>query len=199
MTESSAVSTATGGAVTETTLKKTSWRSWSDLVGRIGAEHGNAGAILGTTERYHVLPDMSSHNFSMLSSGVGEDPLNEIVTELVTRYVDKRNARTVGTTLANAIEIFLQKVITANLETFLDNLGGILIGTILSSKAEDVIDSAVSISWSTMFADVLNTPVAKLTVGDNINGAENFIDTRALILFEAVLKNILNDKATSLS
>jgi hypothetical protein len=43
-----------------------------------------------------------------------------------------------------------------------------------------MVDSTVTISRSAVLADVLDAPVAELSVGDDINTGENFVDTGAL-------------------
>jgi hypothetical protein len=41
-------------------------------------------------------------------------------------------------------------------------------------------NSTATISWSTVLADVLDTPVAKLTVRDDINAGKNLVDAGTL-------------------
>jgi hypothetical protein len=65
-----------------------------------------------------------------------------------------------------------------------------------------------------MFANMLDAPVPELAMSDDINVCQNFLDTRALrlcqrsqasggnrythlVFFETILKDILDDKATS--
>jgi hypothetical protein len=78
-----------------------------------------------------------------------------------------------------------------------------------------VVNGPAAISRSTVLADVLNAPVAKLTMSNNINACQNLFDARALgiirialkersegsylIFFEAILKDVLNNQATSLT
>jgi hypothetical protein len=50
----------------------------------IATKHRNAGAVLGAAERDHVLADVATNNVSMLRAAVGQNILDEIVSELVT-------------------------------------------------------------------------------------------------------------------
>lgn len=69
-----------------------------------------------------------------------------------------------------------------------------------------------------MLADMLDAPVAELSVGDNVDIGKNFLDawslkvqlvllnssirsrrTTYLVLFEAILKDVLDHKAPGLS
>jgi hypothetical protein len=43
-----------------------------------------------------------------------------------------------------------------------------------------MINCPATIGWGTMLTDMLDTPVAKLAVSDNINTGKNLLDTRAL-------------------
>ena len=63
----------------------TSWRSRARSKSRVATEHGNAGAVLGTTKRDHVLPNMAADKLAMMRAAVGQDVLNEIVAKLITR------------------------------------------------------------------------------------------------------------------
>jgi hypothetical protein len=58
-------------------------RSGSGGKSRVAAKHGDAGAVLGTTKRDHVLADMAAHNLAMLGATVGQDVLDEVVSELI--------------------------------------------------------------------------------------------------------------------
>jgi len=43
-----------------------------------------------------------------------------------------------------------------------------------------MVDGTTAISWSTMFANVLNAPVTELAMSNNVNTGENFLNARAL-------------------
>jgi hypothetical protein len=69
-----------------------------------------------------VLSDVGCHYFAMLRSRVVQDPLNKIVSVLVTRNVDKGDASAVKTPFADTIEIPTKKVAATNLQTLLNHL-----------------------------------------------------------------------------
>jgi hypothetical protein len=145
-----------------------------------------------------VLADVASNNFTVLRTAVGQDVLDEVVSKLIASNcntisttkaklvgdiqltIDQRHTRAVRTTFADPLQVSIQEFSVTNFETLLDNLGGILIHAVLSSEAQDVVDRTTTISGSTVFTNVLNAPVAKLTMGNHINTGENFIDTGAL-------------------
>ena len=43
-----------------------------------------------------------------------------------------------------------------------------------------MVSSSTTIGGSTVFADVLDTPVAELAVSDNIDARQDFVDTGSL-------------------
>lgn len=94
--------------------------------------------------------------------------------------IDQWHAGTVWSTLTDAFQIPIQKFSATNFETFLNNLRCILVHTVLGSEAKNVIDSATTVRSSTMLADMLNAPVPELTMCDDIDARQNFVDTRAL-------------------
>ena len=60
-----------------------SWWSWTSGVGWVAAKHGHARAILGATERDHVLANVGSYELTVLGRAIGQDVLDEIVAELI--------------------------------------------------------------------------------------------------------------------
>lgn len=75
-----------------------------------------------------------------------------------------------------------------------------------------MVDSSAAIGWCAMFTDMLDTPVSKLAMCNDINIAQYFLDARSLsgcqyydtdmaqgvtdlVFLEAVLKYVLNDEA----
>jgi hypothetical protein len=130
--------------------------------------------------------------------------------------IDQWHAWTIRTAFADTLEVSVEEFITTDLETFLDDLGSILIHAVFCGEAEDVIDGTVAISRGAMLADMLNAPVPELTMSDDIDTSENFGDARTLlahvskdlqqttlttylILFQAVFEDVLDDKTTSLT
>ncbi len=148
--------------------------------GGVGTEHTNSRAKFGATQRDHVLADMAGNELTMLGIGVRENVLDEVIAILITSNVDQRNSRTIKTAFADAVEVATEEFRTTNLETFLDNLGGELVHAVLGSIADDVVNGSASISWSAVFANVLNAPVSELTVSNNVDSSQDFLNAGAL-------------------
>jgi len=148
--------------------------------GWVGAKHANTGAKLRSTKRNHVLADVASDNLPMLRVGVRKNVLDEVVTVLIAGNVDEWDTWTVRASFADTIEISAEKFDTTNLKALLDNLGGKLIHAVFRCVSDDVVNSTAAISWGTMLADMLDAPVAKLTMSDDINAGENFLNTWTL-------------------
>lgn len=127
-----------------------------------------------------MFTNMGGNDLTMLSSAVCQDVLDEIITELVSSNVDKWHTGTIGTALTDALKITVEKFVASDLEALFDNLGSILVHAVLGCKAEDMINSTATISWSTMFANVLDAPVSELAVRNDVDASENFIDARTL-------------------
>jgi hypothetical protein len=69
-------------------------RSRAGSKSRVTAKHCNARAVLGSTKRNHVLADVAADNLTVLGTAVGQDVLDEIVSELVTGNCTKVSNRT---------------------------------------------------------------------------------------------------------
>jgi hypothetical protein len=148
--------------------------------GMVGAEHANSGTELRSSERHHVLADMCSHNLPVLWVSVGEDVLDEIVAILIAGNVNKWDTWAIDTTFADSIEVASEKLRSAYLETLLDDLRGELVHAVLCSISDNMINGTAPICRGTMFAYMLDAPVTKLTVGDDINVGKDLFDTRSL-------------------
>jgi hypothetical protein len=77
-------------------------------------------------------------------------------------------------------EVTLEELNTTDLQTFLHNFGGKLIDAIAVRVGEDVVNDSALVWRGAMLAEMLNAPVSKLTVGDEINVGNDFLDGRAL-------------------
>ena len=155
-------------------------RSGASGTGRVGTEHADSGTKLGATQRDHVLSNMSSHDVAMLRAGVGKDVLNQVVAVLVTGNVNERDARSVGTALADTIQVSTKELGPANFQALLNNFGGKLIRAVLGSVSDDVVDGTAAVSGGAVLANVLDAPVAKLPVGYNVNIGEDFLNAGSL-------------------
>lgn len=170
----------------------------SDRVG-VAAEHCNTRAKLGAAERDHVLADMDGHLLALMGMSVHQDPLNEIIAVLVPRNVDEWNARTICTCGGDDAQVPIQELVAADLETFFNDLGGKLIDAVVVGVAQDVIDNAALVRRGAVLAEVLDAPVAELTMSNEINVGDHLFDGRALLVFNAVLEDVLNHETAGLT
>lgn len=94
--------------------------------------------------------------------------------------IDQRHARAVRTASANTGKITVKELSTTNFKTFFNNLRSELVHAIISGPHEDMLDGTVLVMWSSVLTDVLDAPIAKLAVGEEINFCKNFLNSRAL-------------------
>lgn len=127
-----------------------------------------------------MLADVGSHNLTMLRVRMGEDILDQVVPILITGDVDEGDAGTTNAALADTVKVASEKLGTPNLEALLNYLGSKLVHAILGGVADDVVDSPAAVSRGAMLADVLDAPIAKLAVGDDVDVREDLLDTGAL-------------------
>jgi hypothetical protein len=138
-----------------------------------------------------VLADVDSNLLSLVSMSVHQDPLDEIIAILVASDVDERNARTIWTSSGDDTQVLIQELMTANLETFLNNLGGELIDAVVVGVVQNVVDDTALVRRRAMLAKMLDAPVAKLAMSNEVNVGDHFLDGRALLFFNAVLEDVL--------
>jgi uncharacterized protein YunC (DUF1805 family) len=100
---------------------------------------------------------------------------------MVPLTIDQRHAGTVLATFADPLEIAVEKVIATNFQALLDDLGCILVNAVVCGKSKDVVDSAATVGGSSMFADVLDAPIAELAMRDHINTGQHLVDARTLL------------------
>ena len=165
---------------------RTNTRTRASLDSRVGAKHADTRAKLRSTKRNHVLANVLGDNLTMLRVGVREDVLDEVVAVLVAGDINQGNARTIVTALTNSIKIAGKEVNTANLEALLNNLRSKLIHAVLGSIADDMVNCSAAISRSAVLADVLNAPVAELTVSNNVDAGKDLFNARTLVCMLAL-------------
>jgi hypothetical protein len=154
--------------------------SWSGSNCWIGTEHADSRAKLRSTKRDHVLADVAGDDLPMLRVGVSQNVLNEIVAILVAGDINEWNSRTIKTTFADAIQVTTQKFNATYLQALFDHLRRKLVHAVFRSISNDMISGTTAISWSTMLANMLDAPISKLAVGDNVNAGKYLFDTRTL-------------------
>jgi hypothetical protein len=134
---------------------------------------------------------------------------------LTQRTVDKRHARTILAAFADTFQVTVQELVAAKLQALLNDLGRILIHAVLCGKAKDVVNGSASIGRRSVFADMLNAPIAELAVCDDIDAGKNLVDARTLanvshdtvsgtgctclVLFETILEDILHHQTACLT
>lgn len=72
---------ASAGAIV--TRDHTGRRSGACRKNGVAAEHCDAGTVFGTTKRDHVLANMAANELAEVGAAVGQDILDEIVSELI--------------------------------------------------------------------------------------------------------------------
>lgn len=127
-----------------------------------------------------MLADVGCHNIALLRAGVGKDVLDQVVSVLVAGDVNQGDPGTVDPALTHAVEVPGQEIDATDLETLFHNLGGVLIHTVLGCESNDMINRTASILWSTMLAYVLDAPVTKLAMGDNVDAGKHLFDAGSL-------------------
>lgn len=123
---------------------------------------------------------MRSHHIAVLSSRVGQNPLDQVVSILVACDVDQRDSGAIHAAFTDPVKVTRKELTSANLQALLNYLGGVLVHAVFSSKANDVVNGSASISRRAMLTDVLNAPVSELSMGDDINVCKNLFNARAL-------------------
>jgi hypothetical protein len=134
-----------------------------------------------------VLADVGSHNLTVLGAGVSQNILNQVVSVLVTGNVNEGNAGSVGTALADAVQVASEEFGSSNLEALLDDLGRKLVGAVLRRIANNMINGPAAVGGGTVLADVLDAPIAKLAVGNNVNVGEDFLNAGTLAKFTTLV------------
>lgn len=77
-------------------------------------------------------------------------------------------------------EVAVHELGTTNLQALLDNLGGELVDAIAIGLGQDVVNDSSLVSRRSMLAQVLDAPIAELSMGDEINVGNDFVDGRSL-------------------
>lgn len=142
-----------------------------------------------------MLSYVDGNLLSLLLVGIHKNPLNEIVAVLIASNIDERNSWSLGMSCGNHIQIPIEKLNSANLEAFLDHLRGILVDAVAVSIDEDVVNDTSFVRWSTVLTEMLDAPVAKLSVSNEINVGNDFLNGRSFLLLDAILENVLDNQA----
>jgi hypothetical protein len=74
----------------------------------------------------------------------------------------------------------LEELNTTNLQTLFYDLGGKLIEAVTVGITKDVVDDSSLVWRRAILAEVLDAPISKLPVGDEINVCDDFFNGWAL-------------------
>lgn len=165
-----------------------------------------------------MLADVCGNQLAMMRRGIGEDVLDQVIPKLIpsdcnhivridiiphainiTLTVDQRHAGPIRSSLADTGQVSIKEIGSSNLEALFNHFRSVLINAILGRIADNVVNGATLVAGQPILADVLDTPIPKLTSCNNIDVGQHFIDTRPLVLFHAVFKNILDNEAARLT
>lgn len=124
--------------------------------------------------------DMTGDSLFVVIARVGQNPLNQVVAVLVAGDVDEGEAGAAHAVVTNSIKIPSEELRASNLQAFLNYLRGILVRAVLRRKPDNVINSSTSIARGTMLTNVLDTPIAKLAVSDDVDIGKDFLNAWAL-------------------
>jgi hypothetical protein len=127
-----------------------------------------------------VFANVSSNDLTMLRVALCQDPLDQVVAILVAGNVDQGNARSVDSSLTNAVKVATQEITASDLQTLFNYLGSVLVHAVLGSISDDMINGTTAICWGAVLTDVLDTPITELAMSDNVNVGKNLLDARAL-------------------
>lgn len=127
-----------------------------------------------------MLSNMRGNDLAVLRGGMSQYPLNEIVAILVASNINQRDSGTVYAAFADSVKVSCQEISSADLQALLNYLGSILVHTVLCCVANDVVNCSASVSWRAMLTDVLDAPVSKLAMSNNIDVGEDLLNARTL-------------------
>ena len=105
--------------------------------------------------------------------------------------VNEWNAWTIRAAFTHTLKIAFQEVRSTYLQALLNDLGCELVHAILSGITKNVVDSAATVSGEPMLTDMLDAPVAKLSMGDNVDAMKHFVNARSLVFLETVFEDVL--------
>ena len=127
-----------------------------------------------------MLADVDCDLLSLMMVGIHQNPLYQIVAVLVTGNINQRNARTIWVCGSDDTKVALEELSTANLQALLYNLGGKLTNAVSVGIAKDVVHDSALVWRGAVLAEMLDTPVSELPVGDEVDVCDDFFNGGAL-------------------
>lgn len=101
----------------------------------------------------------------------------EVQTSLT---INQGHSRPVSTARADSREVAIQELCASYLQAFLHNFGGKLIHAVIDGVMDDMLDCATLVMGSAVLTNMLDAPVAELTVSEYINLCYDFFNGRSL-------------------
>lgn len=96
--------------------------------------------------------------------------------------VNERDTWTIWVSSGDDAKVPLEKFDTTDLEALLHNLGSKLVNAVAVRVHEDVVNDTTLVRRGTMLAEVLDAPIAELTMSDQIDVGNDFLDGRTLAI-----------------
>lgn len=73
-------------------------------------------------------------------------------------------------------KVTIHELDPTDLETLLYNFGSKLIDAVAVGVGENVVNDTAFVGWGTMLAQMLDAPVAELTMGDEVDACNDFLN-----------------------
>lgn len=146
-----------------------------------------------------MLADVVGNLLTLVVMGVHENPLDEVIAVLVASNIDERNAWTIWVSRGNDPKVAIKKLDATDLEALLNDLGSKLIDAVAVGVDKDMIDDTTFVGRRAMLAEMLDAPITKLAMSNEVNADDHFFDSRTLLFLNAVLEDVLNDQTASLT
>jgi hypothetical protein len=151
-------------------------RSGASHRGRVAAKYGDSRSEFRATQGDHVLADVDCDLLSLMMVGIHQNPLYQIVAVLVTGNINQRNARTIWVCGSDDAKVAFEELNTANLQALLYNLGGKLTNAVAVGIAKDVVNDSALVWRGAVLAEMLDTPVSELPVGNEVDVCDDFFN-----------------------
>jgi hypothetical protein len=80
----------------------------------------------------------------------------------------------------NDTEVTIHEFNTTDLKAFLHNLGSKLVDAVIVGILDNVVDDAALVGWGTVLTQMLDTPVTELTMSDEVDACNDFLNRGSL-------------------
>jgi len=141
---------------------------------------GDPLTISTSAERYHVFTDMLRDLVANALSCILNDILYEIVPIDIRADIDQRSTRTARFLFDNFRNVCLENIWCTAFQRLFDDLGSVLIHTVLCSVLKNNVKCTFSVLWEPVLDDMLNDPISPLPSSNRINICKNLLKARTL-------------------